>query len=177
MTREEHAKSAADSLEFQCELPDPPEKVWRALTEPKLLAAWLMPNDIEPEIGSRFALAGPAARIDCEILEAEPGRLLRYSWRERPRTRDAARPEILDCPLDSPMDSPMDSIVTFTLDRTVSGGTHLRIVHDGFARAATPAVAPRQVTMTSGGCRLWLGIRDTKPPIAANTPRLLLRAA
>lgn len=77
MTREEHAKSAADSLEFQCELPHPPEKVWQALTEPKLLAAWLMPNDIQPEIGSRFAFAGPDARIDCEILDAEPGRLLR----------------------------------------------------------------------------------------------------
>ncbi|MCV3208461.1 SRPBCC domain-containing protein [Mesorhizobium sp. YC-39] len=169
MTREEHANSAADSLEFQCELPDPPEKVWRALTEPKLLAAWLMPNDIEPEIGSRFAFAGPDARIDCKILDAEPGRLLRYSWRELPTTRGAARPE--------PLGSPMDSIVTFTLDRTVSGGTHLRIVHDGFARAATPAIALPSVTMASSGCRLSLGAHNPNLPVAANTPRFLLRAA
>ncbi|CCV07089.1 Activator of Hsp90 ATPase 1 family protein (fragment) [Mesorhizobium metallidurans STM 2683] len=85
MTDEKQVQTSTDSLAFECELPDPPEKVWRALTEPRLLAAWLMPNDIEPEIGSRFAFAGPDARIDCEILEAEPGRLLRYSWRERPR--------------------------------------------------------------------------------------------
>ena len=64
-------------------LPDAPEKVWRALTVPELLAAWMMPNDIKPETGSRFAFAGPDAPIECEVLDAEPGRLLRYSWRER----------------------------------------------------------------------------------------------
>lgn len=69
----------------------------------------------------------------------------------------------------------MDSIVTFTLDRTVSGGTHLRIVHDGFARA----VARPLVTMASSGCRLWLGAHNPTPnlPVAANAPRLLLHAA
>jgi hypothetical protein len=64
----------------------------------------------------------------------------------------------------------MDSIVTFTLDRTVSGGTHLRIVHDGFARVATPAVA-------GAGCRLSLNAHSPRQTIAANTPRLILRAA
>lgn len=171
MTDKKQVQTSTDSLAFECELPDPPEKVWRALTEPKLLAAWLMPNDIEPEIGSRFAFAGPDARIDCEVLEAEPGRRLRYSWRERPKTQDASRPE--------PLDSPMDSIVTFTLDRTISGGTHLRIVHNGFAHAAAPAVALPSVTMTSSGCRLSLGADNPTPnlPVAGNTPHLMLRAA
>ena len=161
MTTKEHLNE--DRLGFDCELPDPPEKVWRALTVPELLAAWMMPNDIKPEIGSRFAFAGPAAPIECEILDAEPGRLLRYSWRERPKPADAARRQGLD--------SPLDSIVTFTLHPTVSGGTHLRIVHDGFARAR-PAVA-----MAGAGCRLSLGIRKTVQPSAANTPRLMMRAA
>ncbi|PDQ20949.1 ATPase [Mesorhizobium sanjuanii] len=170
MTDEKQVQTSTDSLAFECELPDPPEKVWRALTEPRLLAAWLMPNDIEPEIGSHFAFAGPDARIDCEVLEAEPGRRLRYSWRERPKTQDASRPE--------PLDSPMDSIVTFTLDRTTTGGTRLRIVHDGFVRAATPVAASPQVTMASAGCRLSLGAPNTpNPPGAANMPRMLLRAA
>ena len=153
----EHAKSEADTLEFECELPEPPEKVWRALTVPELLAAWMMPNDIKPETGSRFAFAGPEAPIECEVLDAEPGRLLRYSWRER--SGDADRQEL-------------DSIVTFTLARTVSGGTHLRIVHDGFVQAATPAVA-----MASAGCRLSLRAYKPKPLIAANAPYLLMRAA
>ncbi|MBZ9794509.1 SRPBCC family protein [Mesorhizobium sp. ES1-4] len=147
---------APDALEFEYDLAEPPEKVWRALTVPELLAAWMMPNDIKPRAGSRFAFAGPDAAIECEILDAEPGRLLRYSWREQPR--DAARRD------------PLDSTVTFTLARTLSGGTHLRVVHDGFARKAMPAVA-----MAGGGCRLSL--RGAGKPIAANAPRLLLRAA
>ena len=153
----EHAKSEAETLEFECELPEPPEKVWRALTVPELLAAWMMPNNITPETGSRFAFAGSQAPIECEVLDAEPGRLLRYSWRERSET-DAA--------------NGLDSIVTFTLARTVSGGTHLRIVHDGFVQATMPAVA-----MASAGCRLSLGAYKPKPLVAANAPRLLSRAA
>jgi uncharacterized protein YndB with AHSA1/START domain len=157
----------ADSIEFECELPDPPEKVWRALTVPDLLATWMMPNDIKPEIGSRFAFAGPDAPIECEILDAEPERMLRYSWRERPAPGDASDP--LAGPLDSALDNAVDSIVTFTLDRTVSGGTHLRIVHGGFARAT--------VAIASTGCRLSLNACSPKQTIAANTPRLFLRAA
>ncbi|MGX9575931.1 SRPBCC family protein [Mesorhizobium sp. f-mel] len=158
MTAKQHSDMAADSIEFECELPDPPEKVWRALTVPDLLAAWMMPNDIKPEIGSRFAFAKAGAPIECEILDAEPERLLRYSWRERPAPGNAA--------------DPLDSIVTFTLGRTASGGTHLRIVHDGFARVATSAVA-----MVGAVCRLSLNAHSPKQTIAANTPRLFLRAA
>ncbi|WP_095200095.1 SRPBCC family protein [Mesorhizobium carmichaelinearum] len=158
MNAENQSEAASDALEFEYDLAEPPEKVWRALTVPELLAAWMMPNDITPEIGNRFAFAGPDAAIECKILDAEPERLLRYSWREQPR--DAAQQD------------PLDSTVTFTLARTVSGGTHLRIVHDGFAGKAMPAVA-----MATGGCRLSLGLGGSAKPIAANTPHLLLRAA
>ncbi|QND64414.1 ATPase [Mesorhizobium loti] len=158
MTHEGPSEISPDALEFEYDLAEPPEKVWRALTVPELLAAWMMPNDIRPEIGNHFAFAGPDAPIECEILDAEPEKLLRYSWREQPG--DAARQD------------PLDSTVTFTLARTVSGGTHLRIVHDGFARKAMPAVA-----MAGAGCRLSLDANRSPRPIAANTPRLLLRAA
>jgi uncharacterized protein YndB with AHSA1/START domain len=151
-------EAAPDALEFEYDLAEPPEKVWRALTVPELLAAWMMPNDIRPQTGSNFTFAGPDTAIECEILEAEPEQLLRYSWREQPR--DATRQD------------PLDSTVTFTLARTVSGGTHLRIVHDGFARKAMPAVA-----MAGTGCRLSLGLHVSAKPAAANTPRALLRAA
>lgn len=160
MKDQRHAdpEAAPDAIEFEYDLAEPPEKVWRALTVPELLAAWMMPNDISPRTGSHFAFAGPDAAIECEILDAEPERLLRYSWREQPG--DAARRE------------PLDSTVTFTLARTVSGGTHLRIVHDGFARKPMPAVA-----MAGAGCRLSLGLSGAGKPVGANTPRLLLRAA
>lgn len=158
MNAKTQVEATPDALEFEYDLAEPPEKVWRALTVPELLAAWMMPNDIRPQTGSNFTFAGPDTAIECEILEAEPERLLRYSWREQPR--DATR----QCPL--------DSTVTFTLARTVAGGTHLRIVHDGFARKAMPALA-----MACAGCRLSLGLRGAGKPIAANTPRLLMRAA
>lgn len=160
MTDESQGEVAPDALEFEYDLAEPPEKVWRALTMPDLLAAWMMPNDIRPEIGNRFAFAVPGAPIECEILDAEPERLLRYSWCERPQPGDVVRQD------------PLDSTVTFTLARTISGGTHLRIVHDGFARKAMPAVA-----MAGPGCRLSLGVRGTRRPIAANTPLLTQRAA
>ncbi|MBZ9858767.1 SRPBCC domain-containing protein [Mesorhizobium sp. CA15] len=145
-------------LSFECDLPEPPEKVWRALTEPELLAAWMMPNDIKPEAGSRFAFAGPDAPIECEVLEAEPGRLLRYSWHQRPDANDRDRFPAFD------------SIVTFTLTRTASGGTHLSIVHDGFVPVAEPVLA-----IAGAGCGLSLHAR--KNPIAANAPCMMLRAA
>jgi uncharacterized protein YndB with AHSA1/START domain len=47
----------------ECDLPDAPKKVWKALTVPELLAAWL-----------------PDA-VDYEVLASEPDRLLRYRWR------------------------------------------------------------------------------------------------
>ncbi|RUU00241.1 SRPBCC domain-containing protein [Mesorhizobium sp. USDA-HM6] len=153
-----YQKAANAPLSFECELPDPPEKVWRALTEPELLAAWMMPNDMKPQTGKRFAFAGPDAPIECEVLEAEPGRLLRYSWRERPSAEDAGRR------------AAFDSVVTFTLARAASGGTHLRIVHDGFVSAAQPVLA-----VAGAGCGLSLNAR--KNPTAANAPCMMLRAA
>ncbi|TPL24514.1 ATPase [Mesorhizobium sp. B2-4-10] len=162
VTGESHARTAPDAIEFECDLPEPPEKVWRALTVPELLAAWMMPNDINPEIGSNFAFAGPDAPIECEILDAEPGKRLRYSWRQQPRP-DEER-------------NPLDSIVTFTLARTVSGGTHLHIIHEGFARAATSAARP-MVTMAGAGCRLSFAARASGRRPAANSFCLLQRAA
>ena len=158
MTNTQNPTATEAPLSFECDLPDPPEKVWRALTEPELLAAWMMPNDMKAEAGSRFAFAGPDAPIECEVLEAEPGRLLRYSWHERPADKDADQLPAFD------------SMVTFTLARTVSGGTHLRIVHDGFVPVAEPVLA-----VSGAGCGLSLYAR--KNPTAANAPSMMLRAA
>lgn len=71
-------------------LAHPPRAVWRALTEPDLLARWLMPNDIKPVAGHRFHLHAdpkPAAGfaggpVPCEVLEVDPERLLKISWGE-----------------------------------------------------------------------------------------------
>ena len=115
-------------LAFECQLEEPPARVWRALTEPALLTAWLMPNDFEPVVGHEFQFreSERAAPIDCTVLELDAERRLRLRWRES----DAV--------------PPLDSEVTFTLEPAVGGGTHLRLVHSGLPtrlRAALPALA------------------------------------
>jgi uncharacterized protein YndB with AHSA1/START domain len=165
MTDDKHAE-APESIEFQCELPDPPEKVWRALTVPDLLAAWMMPNDIKPEPAAALPLPGRMQPSNAKYSKPSPDACCAIPG-------GSGRSQAMQ-PRRDPLDSPLDSIVTFTLDRTISGGTHLRIVHGGFARATMPAVA-----MSSAGCRLSLNSHkpNVKQTIPANTPRLLLRAA
>jgi uncharacterized protein YndB with AHSA1/START domain len=132
MKHEAEPDDATESIIVECDLAEPPAKVWRALTEPALLASWLMPNDIRPEVGARFTLQAEAdagsAIIACEVLAAEPLHMLRYSWRGDAANRDTP-------------DRVLDSVVTFVLTETASGGTHLRLVHDGFPAAALQTVA------------------------------------
>jgi uncharacterized protein YndB with AHSA1/START domain len=44
--------AATRSVLIERELPHPPEKVWRALTQSALIEEWLMKNDFEPVIGA-----------------------------------------------------------------------------------------------------------------------------
>ena len=48
---ETEAGAATETLVVERELPHKPEKIWRALTTPALIADWLMPNDFAPEPG------------------------------------------------------------------------------------------------------------------------------
>jgi uncharacterized protein YndB with AHSA1/START domain len=139
-----------DSIIVDCDLAEPPEQVWRALTEPALLAAWLMPNDIRPKVGHRFSFqAEPDAggTIACEVLDAEPNRLLRYSWRGSETERDAA-------------DRVLDTTVTFVLTGTAWGGTHLRIIHSGFTPAMQGAITMLAGTRRALSSLLASPVRD-----------------
>ncbi|HVC59385.1 MAG TPA: SRPBCC domain-containing protein [Acetobacteraceae bacterium] len=44
------------SVIVEREVPYPPEKIWRALTQPPLIEEWLMKNDFKPVEGHRFNL-------------------------------------------------------------------------------------------------------------------------
>jgi uncharacterized protein YndB with AHSA1/START domain len=96
--------------------PYPPERVWRALTDPRALAEWAMPNDFKPFVGHKFQFRvkpqpGWRGIVDCEVLEVDPPRRLSYTWQGDPKSRV--------------------TVVTFILE-PVPGGTRLRLEHTGF---------------------------------------------
>ena len=73
------------TLVIEREMPHPPEKIWRALTEGQLIEQWLMKNDFQPIVGHRFSFrATPVPNwngiIDCEVLVVEPNSRLSYGW-------------------------------------------------------------------------------------------------
>jgi uncharacterized protein YndB with AHSA1/START domain len=110
-----------DAVVLEFDLPEPRDRVWRALTENELLAAWLLPNDIRPEVGAKFQFEPDRAgckATECEVLEVEPGRALR--WRQRDPAAALSSHQFIE------------SVVSFELADLPGGGTHLRVVHDGF---------------------------------------------
>ena len=100
----------------EVEYPHPPERVWRALTDPKVLADWLIENDFEPRVGHQFRFRtkpqpGFDGLVECEVVEVDPPRRLAYTWKG-----GAMR---------------VPTLVTFTLD-PIPGGTRLRLEHSGW---------------------------------------------
>ena len=73
------------TLVIDREMPHPPEKVWRALTQGALIEQWLMKNDFQPVVGHRFQFCatpvpGWNGIIDSEVLVVEPNSRLSYGW-------------------------------------------------------------------------------------------------
>jgi uncharacterized protein YndB with AHSA1/START domain len=73
------ARSQTESIAFEVELDHLPEKVWRALTDPVLLAQWLLPVvDLKLERGAAFTFKtqphpGWDGTVNCRMLEIETG--------------------------------------------------------------------------------------------------------
>jgi len=97
------------SVVVERELPHPPDKVWRALTQPQLLEEWLMKSDFKPVVGHRFRFRADWGAVDCRVLAVEPGKTLSYTW--------AAYG--------------LETVVTWTLT-PASGGADLRMEQSGF---------------------------------------------
>lgn len=111
--RTETSQSERISLEF--EFPHAPEKVWRALTEPALLAEWLLPAvGLKLERGAEFTFrteprGGWDGIVHCRIAEIDAPRKLTYDWGV----------------------GAMATVVTFTLTPTAEG-TRMSLVQSGF---------------------------------------------
>ena len=109
------APSQAESISFDFDLHHSPEKVWRALTDPVLLAEWLLPVvTLKLEPGAAFTLKAPPQPgwdgiVNCRFAEIEAHRKLSYAW----------------------VVGDIDTVVTFTLTPTPSG-TRLSVVQSGF---------------------------------------------
>ena len=97
------------SVIVEREMPHPPEKIWRALTQPHLIEEWLMKNDFEPVADHRFTLRGDWGSVDCRVLSVEPNKKLSYTWGALG----------------------LESVVTWTLAPTGTG-TQLRMEQVGF---------------------------------------------
>jgi uncharacterized protein YndB with AHSA1/START domain len=109
------APAQSESISFEFDLHHSPEKVWRALTDPALLAEWLLPAvGLKLEAGAAFTFnaqpqPGWDGVVNCRLAEIEAHRKLSYTWAV----------------------GDMDTIVTLTLTPTASG-TRLSLVQSGF---------------------------------------------
>src|SRR5687768_16893582 len=109
-------RSQTESISFDFDLHHSPEKVWRALTDPALLAEWLLPViGLELTPGATFTLKtqpqpGWDGMVQCRVLEIDAPRMISYTW--------VAGDFI-------------DTVVTFTLTPTAVG-TQLSLVQSGF---------------------------------------------
>jgi len=107
-----------DKLTFQAFYPDPPERVWRALTDSSALASWLMPTTFKPMIGFRFRFdglsRGKRSTVEGVVLEIEESKKLTYTWD------------------DGEDDAP--GVVSWTLSPK-DGGTQLTLEHQTFEPA------------------------------------------
>jgi uncharacterized protein YndB with AHSA1/START domain len=97
------------SVVVEREIPHAPEKIWRALTQPHLMAEWLMKTDFAAVEGRGFSFTADWGSVDCRVVSVEPNKTLSYTWEAYG----------------------LQSVVTWTL--TPSGtGTHLRMEQSGF---------------------------------------------
>jgi uncharacterized protein YndB with AHSA1/START domain len=109
------APAQAGSISFELDLHHSPDKVWRALTDPKLLTEWLLPVvGLELEPGTTFTFEAPPQPgwdgiVQCRLLEIEEHEKLSWAW----------------------VVGDIDTVVTFTLEPT-SSGTRLLMVQSGF---------------------------------------------
>jgi uncharacterized protein YndB with AHSA1/START domain len=97
------------SVVVEREMPFPPERIWRALTQPHLIAEWLMKGDIAPVVDHSFRFEADWGGVDCKVVTVEPEKVLAYTWGG----------------------NGLESVVTWTLSPKGSG-TLLRMEQVGF---------------------------------------------
>jgi uncharacterized protein YndB with AHSA1/START domain len=116
-------RASRSDIHIVSEYPHPPEKVWRALTDPALIPLWTKeglgarPEGFSAVVGTRFRFVAkrqPWWRgfVECEVIEVRAPSLLRYSW------------------VGDEGESP--TLVTYQLE-AIEGGTRFTFDHTGFS--------------------------------------------
>jgi uncharacterized protein YndB with AHSA1/START domain len=127
MKADDLPEESNESIVVECELDEPREKVWRALTVPEIVAEWMnVENVATPSREKRERPANQSldpTQLEYEVIAAEPPSQLQYRLREGDGRS-------------------VESTVTFELSDTPTGGTRLRIVHDAFEQAAIQPEMP-----------------------------------
>jgi uncharacterized protein YndB with AHSA1/START domain len=128
------------TIRLKTVLPYPPEKVWEALTDAKLLGTWFMANDIKPELHHYFTFRmAPQKGWDgithCEITDIQPLKRIAYRY-----SGEATGEKALACAgihsdtadkVTKGIFARLDTVLHFTLEPTC-GGTILRLEHSGY---------------------------------------------
>jgi uncharacterized protein YndB with AHSA1/START domain len=139
-------KSQSAALTFELELRHKPQKVWRALTDPALLAEWLLPAigfELQPGVAFSFKTQpypGWDGTVNCKLLEIEAQKKLSYTW---------------------VVGEMIDTVVTFTLTPTAAG-TRLSLVQSGFK--------PEQKQNFGGARYGWRMMSDKLVELLDRTP-------
>lgn len=136
-----------DLARIECDqfYPHPPAAVWRALTEPELMARWWVGGDIRPVVGHRFTLdMGSWGVQQCEVTVVEPPHVLAYAYAE----------------------GVLDSTLTWRLVAEGTG-TRLFLEHSGLDRD-TPLGKAAYHGMGAGWPGVLTRIADVLPASAAS---------
>ncbi len=108
------------TLQISRALPAPPDRVWRAFTDPAALAAWFWPErfattaETDVRVGGRYRIDGPGAgmAVSGEYVSVEPPNRLAFTWRWD--------------------GEPEETLVTLELVAT-GDGTRLALTHERFS--------------------------------------------
>jgi uncharacterized protein YndB with AHSA1/START domain len=108
-----------------------PEQVWDAITKPEFTTKYFYGSKIEStfEPGSRYlglASDGGQHLVEGEVLESDPPRMLRHTWRAVWDPELAAEPP---------------SRVTWEIEPQESGVAKLTVVHDQLEASPKTAIA------------------------------------
>jgi uncharacterized protein YndB with AHSA1/START domain len=145
--------SDSGTIELDHFYPHPPEKVWDALTTPRLMAQWMMePIGFEPVVGNVFEMKTRpmpgqdfSGHIRGEVLEVAAPELLRITWS------------------DAEADAPTGWVISWEL-HPEGRGTRILFSHSGFD-PGNPMMQRARSIMSPG----WAGMHDQLENVLAES--------